>query len=324
MVKKVTTYLLCVILAWTSVIPVYAEKAFVSTNMTEQEIRNKYPDAEIIHIDPDSYSQLAENLRERGYSPENEIRLAESNSNNIETRNPEQKTRLTSGDCNDSSLNKNTKQTDDSVNAVVDISDGLLKSGNGGSGDGAVVVFVIIGAILIVVWALYVFKYLYDLAAGFKPCDTWYEFTFSSSSISDSPDTHFETNGLRFLTGFRDGNTDVGIAFEFGESDILLTEQQSLKLDGYYWMLGPTLRWRLSPGHNPHYIHMNFMGGTTEHDEIGVIAKATLGLQFAIGKHFHLGFNWGALNINLHDNPAILSDREQYHYLYGVNTGYRF
>jgi len=304
MLKKITTYSLCLILACMTVLPAYAKNLPITTHINEQDIKKHYPDAKIIHVDEDNYSLLAENLRKEGYTQETEHK--------------------SSDDCNNSP-NSTSPDADTTLNTVVDVSDSVLRSGNNsGSGNGAVIVFVIIGTILVVVWALYVFKYLYDLATGFKPCEAWYEFTFSSSTISSTQDEHMDFNGLRFMTGFRDNNTDVGIAAEFGNADILLTEIESLKLNGYYWMLGPMLRWRLSSGINPHYFRMNFMGGTTEHDETGVIAKATLGLRFGIGKYIHIGFSWGAMNINLSEDQGIITERDQYHYLYGVNTGFRF
>ena len=325
MFKKITSYLLCFTLAWSTVVPVYAEQAVITTDMTEQEIRMLHPNAKIIHVAQENYSQLAENLRNQGYAPKTETFLAQANTQNIEHAISNTESTSNTPECNDTTLTKTSnKSGSGDINAAIDISDGILKSGNGSGGDGAVIVFVIIGAIVIVVWALYVFKYLYDLSTGFVPCEYWYQLTYTSSSISDDLETHFNMDGLRFTTGFRDDGTDVGIALEMGHADILLTEQQSLKLDGFYWMLGPTLQWRLSTGYNPHNIYMNFMGGTTEHDEIGVIAKASVGLQFGLGKHFHLGFNFGAMNINLNDNQAILTDRDQFHFLYGVNSGFRF
>jgi len=323
MLKKITTYSLCIIFACTTVLPVYANNALITIDMNEQEIKNNYPNAIIIHVDEDEYPLLAENLRNEGYTQETADNISNNKLKPVVNSSSNKKNSL-SNDCNNKP-NDNSPDSAETFNTVVDISDSILKSGsNNKNGDGAVIVFVIIGTILVVVWALYVFKYLYDLSSGFKPCETWYELTFTNSLISHTKDEHIDFNGLRFMTGFRDSNTDVGIAVELGNADILLTETESLKLNGYYWMLGPMLRWRLSTGYNPHYFKMNFMGGTTEHDEIGVIAKATLGFQFGISKYAHIGFSWGAMNINLNEDQGIILERDQYHYLYGVNTGFKF
>ncbi|MDH5573525.1 MAG: hypothetical protein OEY89_17305, partial [Gammaproteobacteria bacterium] len=64
--------------------------------------------------------------------------------------------------------------------------------------------------------------------------------------------------------------------------------------------------------------------GSTEFDAMGTIAQANLGLQFGIGDSFKLGVSWGAMNINLNNTQGIVSERDQYYYLYGVNMGYQF
>jgi len=316
---------MCFFLTWTTVVPVYAEQSVITTNMTEQELRKQYPNAKVINVEQEDYAQLAESLRSQGYTSQRSTEIEQANTQDAKQDTANNHTTSNKPECNDELLTKSSSQkrsTD--VNTAIDISDGILDSGGSG-GDAAVIVFVIIGAIVIVVWALYVFKYLYDLSTGFTPCEYWYQLTYTSSSISSTEGEFFDMDGLRFTTGFRDDGTDVGIALEMGDADILLLEDTStLNLDGFYWMLGPTLRWRLSTGYNPHYLHMNFMGGTTQHDEIGVLAKATIGFQIGLGKHFHLGFNFGAMNINLNDELTVISDDDQYHFLYGINSGFRF
>lgn len=323
MIKKITTYLLCSALIWTTVFPVAVAEQILTSDMTEEQIRAQYPDARIIHVETEDYPQLAENLRNQGYEKKSETSLDAADNETQQTTSS--KTVSKAGDCSKkAALGESVDE--ETINETMDLTGKIFRSqgSGGGNGKGAVVVFVIIGAILIVVWALYVMKYLYDLAAGFKPCETWYDFSFTSSSISSTKDQIIDFNGLHFATGFRNGNTDVGVAVELGDSDILLTGTSSLKLEGLYWFLGPVLRWRLSEQNNPHYFHMSFMAGSTEHDEIGVLARATLGVRFGIGENLHLGFSWGAMNINLNDNQGIITERDQYHYLYGITSGFRF
>jgi hypothetical protein len=69
---------------------------------------------------------------------------------------------------------------------------------------------------------------------------------------------------------------------------------------------------------------MNFMGGSTEHDEVGVLARASLGFRLGLGDHVHVGVSWGAMNVRLNNDQGIISDRDQYHYLYGINAGFGF
>jgi hypothetical protein len=200
----------------------------------------------------------------------------------------------------------------------------MMKSGNHSSSDEAVILFIVIGAVVLVVWSLYVFKYIYDVSSGFKPCGRWKELTVVKSTTSTGDDQHARFEGLRLSAGFRDGMTDIGISLELGQADILLREVGVLELKGGYWLLGPMLRWRISQGINPSYFQMSFTAGTTEHSEVGLLAKASLGLLFGIGETMQLGLNWGAMNINLDGGQGIISERSQYHYLYGINMGFRF
>ena len=206
---------------------------------------------------------------------------------------------------------------------MVDFGGDMMRSG-GNNRDSAAGVFVIIGTVLIVVWALYVFKYIYDVTTGFTACGKWSDFALTSSSISVATNQHARFYGLRYMTGYRDGATEFGISAELGQSDILLADLNLPEMKGIYWFIGPVLRWRISRSNNPSYFQMNFMAGSTEFDAMGTIAQANLGLQFGIGDGFKLGVSWGAMNINLKNTQGIVSERDQYYYLYGVNMGYQF
>jgi carbohydrate-selective porin OprB len=116
----------------------------------------------------------------------------------------------------------------------------------------------------------------------------------------------------------------VGLAVEIGTADIDLQAISAQKLEGTYWMLGPVLRWRLNDSGHPHHFHMLFMAGSTEHDEVGVLGQARLGLQFAVGERLSLGVSWGVMNIDLNNDQGIASERDRYYYLYGANMAYRF
>lgn len=326
MFHQLITCLTCFAMIGMSVIPhpVYAVGDPFVAGSGEIELLEKYPDAKIIHVAPDEYPALVKKLRQRGYSQTDSVSLelaqydshkgdpvAESQSVNLSSRD----------DCTGSNLES---AGEDSIRVMVDFTEDMMRSGNRSSGDEAVVVFIIVGTVVLVVWSLYVFKYIYDVSTGFEPCGRWNEFTVVTSSTSTGADQHARFNGLRYATGFRDGITDIGISFELGQTDILLREVGVLELKGRYWLLGPMLRWRLSQGINPSYFQMNFVAGTTEHSEIGLLAKASLGILIGIGESMQLGLNWGALNINLDEDQGIISDRNQYHYLFGVNVGFRF
>ncbi|MCW8831546.1 MAG: hypothetical protein OQK32_08525, partial [Gammaproteobacteria bacterium] len=287
------------------------------------ELLEKYPNARVIHVSPEEYTVLEKKLQQHGYRQSEVVplQLAQSDVEEPVVLVEPEDDPQPADDCTQK-VEQNTD--DDSLRVMLEVTDDVLNSSGNGSGDGAAVLFVIVGTVVVIVWALYVFKYLYDVSLGDAPCGRWHELTVVSSSASVGDGQHARFDGLRYATGFRDGSLDVGIGFELGQTDILLSEVGVLELKGRYWLLGPMLRWRLSQEKNPSYFQMNFVAGSTEHDEVGLLAKASLGLLFGIGDSMQLGLNWGVLNIDLNEDQGIITERDQYHYLYGINVGFKF
>ena len=323
MLKRIISHLLCFVMAWTTVIPAYAGDFNPINDMDEASIRAKYPDAKIIHVTEEEYPELAEKLQEQGYQTSNMEPLQQlaTNGQPVENINHSRIPPRNKDDCGDGNYHPNESASDSSLQVMVDISSDMMHSN--GDDKSAAVLFVFVGAVLLVVWTFYVFKYLYDVAMGYHPC-RWSELSISSSAISSTIDQHAYFNGLNYKTGIYSGATEFGLSAEIGHSDILLIESGALRLEGLYWLIGPLLRWRLSSGINPHYFQMDFLAGSTEHSEVGVIARANLGLRFGLSEAMHMTLSWGAMNINLNENEGIIDNRDQYHYLYGINVGYRF
>ena len=304
--------------------PVQAMEQAPVSGFSEAALLEKYPGATIYHVTPEEYPALERKLRGHGYIQEETVNLQLALESGEEKN---RQTRQTGGtakskkECADQGADSAGEQ---SINVLLDFTDDMLKEGERSSSDSAAVVFIIIGAVVVVVWALYVFKYIYDVATGFAPCGRWDEFTAVASSASTGADQHARFNGLRYATGFRDGITDVGISVEAGKTDILLVEASALELKGNYLLIGPMLRWPLTRGLNPAAFQLDFTAGTTEHKEIGLLAKARMSLVFGIGDYLRLGLSWGVLNINLNEGQGVITERSQYHYLYGINMGFRF
>jgi len=309
-IKKFISFLLCVSVTFCYTPFSYADITYVGDGMSEAEIKARYPDAKIIHTTQKEYPEVARQLRDQGYALQQESSTGSSVNY--------------SNDCNQSS-GRNPQTTDDTIRMGVEITDDILDSaGNSSNNKLAAIVFVIIGTIVVVVWAIYVFKYMYDLASGFRPCFPWYEFTLSSSSTSSKSIKQLDLTGLRFMTGFSDENTDVGIALELGESDIKFTDTDSVNFGGNYWMLGPVLRWHLNKELNPHTFQMSFMGGSTQSRSVDLLARANIGVQFSLSNSFHLGFSWGVMNIELNSHQGIITERDEYEYFFGINSGVQF
>ena len=322
MFHRLTAYLICFVMIGMNIMPrsIHASENSSSADFNELELSERYPGAKIIRVSEEEYLTLEKKLQQRGYRSSEVVPLQLAQ-NDADVANTQQDDLVTTDDC---AKKGNESAGEESFRLMVDFTDDVMRSGNGSSGDEAAVIFVVVGTVVVIVWALYVFKYLYDVSLDNTPCGLWNELTVVTSVASTGLDQHARFNGLRYSTGFRDGSIDVGLGFELDQTDILLSEVGVLELKGRYWLLGPILRWRLSPGINPSYFQMNFTAGTTEHDEVGLLAKASLGLLFGIGDSMQLGLNWGAMNIDLNDNQGIISERSQYHYLYGINMGFRF
>lgn len=306
--------LLCFCISWTSVFPAYAESP-----MTLSELYEKYPDARVIHVSREEYPALTAVLAQNGYRTAGE-RAALSDEDERGSRTSTIKNAKepgASGDCDEE------RQASNPGDLTLHFSDGNMPR-LGGSSDEAAVLFVVIGAVVLVVWTLYAVKYLMDVAAGRRGCGAWSDLVFSSSWVSGAGVESAWFGGVRFLSGIRDGATDVGLSGEIGRSHIQLPND-FIDVRGTYWLLGPLLRWRAGGlSSNPHYFQMEFLAGSTTNDEVGLIAQAKAGVSFGAGNNFRWGLNFGALNINLSGTGGIISERSQYHSLLGLDLGYRF
>lgn len=323
-INKTIVNLLCFVMTCTTILPGYASQSTFIDNLSEKKLLENFPNAKIIHVSPDKYQALSSTLQFQGYSILEKTTLLAMADNNAESKNtPFVDKKIPETNCNGNSDSRQPK-SEDSLQVALDFSTDVMKSNNNSDSNKAAVLFVIVGTVVLVVWTLYAFKYIYDLSTGYRPCNRWNEFTVTSRSISGNTNQHANFNGVRYTSGFREGATDIGISIEYGQSDILLNETNATALKGTYWLLGPMLKWQLNSGNDPYYFLMHFLAGTTQHSETGILAIANLGFQFSFRKNYQLGINWGAMNIKLNEDEGILSEKNQYHYLYGINLGYRF
>jgi len=323
-IRKTITYLLCLIVTCTSILPSHAAQPTSIDHLNKKELTEQFANAKVIHISPDAYQKLSDTLKHQGYSVVKKTNLLALAGNNVKLKNISETHKKTpQNDCNENNL---TQQSGDenSLQIMIDASSDIIKSSKNSDSNKAAILFVIVGTVVLVVWTLYAFKYIYDLSTGYRPCGRWNELTMTTSTIAANPGQHADFNGIRYTSGFREGKTDIGLSVEYGHSDILLNQTNTPALKGAYWFLGPTLRWQLNTTNNPYYFLMNFFAGSTEHSEIGIIAFANLGFRFSFQKKYQFGINWGAININVNEEEGIISESDQYHYLYGINFGFHF
>jgi len=316
MLKKLFTYCLCFILSFPGYS--YAESSQSSYSPDSTYHINQLPDkAKVIHVQPGDYPQLAAQLYNQGYRPSsthlasNETPPDKSQSRSLQTN--------SSTDCNKDS----SSASEESIEVMIDFSNDMFRSSSNSNNDAAPLIFVVIGTIVVIAWALYVFKYIYDISTGIQPCGYWSQLTFRTSRITGAPDHYAKFRGIKYMTGFRDALTEIGISIELGHADILIPTILNTHLKGNYIFLGPVLRWRIS-NITPHYFSMSFLAGSTEHDKMGLIAQANAGFQFALNKHTHIGLSWGAMNIDVNEDQGIAQNQDDYFYLYGINFGFDF
>jgi hypothetical protein len=328
--KQVISYCMCWLIAWTSVVPAQSQATPLMVKDVQQ-LRQQYPQARIIQVSEAEYPQLAQQLADQGY------RTTESSSGLQlaavdESYAAEQTDMATEpagkrDDCQSEPTTQSgsgSGSSEQDVRLAVDISDSVLR-GSSSSGDHrAAVVFVIVGMVLVVVWALYIFKFLFDVANGYEPCDVWSEWVGVASRINESDGDEASFSGIRYVTGFREGITDVGIAVEIGRADIRLSAISAEPLEGTYWMLGPVLRWHASKDSPNTLVQMQFLAGSTPHDEVGVLGQARIGVQIGLSKQLALGFSWGVMNIDLNNDQGLLSEDDRYYYLAGASVSYQF
>ncbi|MDH5205215.1 MAG: hypothetical protein OEW36_06095 [Hylemonella sp.] len=282
-----------------------------------------HPQARVIRVSAEDYPALQGRLRAAGYQPQADASPQLLAANAHAPLGPESaQSAPARSDCDESGLSGDGGESRVGVHINMNVGSGHSHGGRGGSGDSAAVLFVIVGAVVLVVWTLYAVKYVIDRARGIDGCH-WSEWALTTSGIQSYRPQYANFSGLRYLSGSRSGHTHFGISAELGHADVQLTEVGILRLRGLYWLVGPLLRWSLSTGRNPSYFQMEFLVGSTEHQEMGTIAAARMGVNFGLSDRLRLGVSYGALNLNLHEQGIIL-DRSQYYGLWGLDLGYRF
>jgi len=332
MLKGIIARVVCLVLAWTSVFPAYAAIPVHQAVPTDSaSLQKDYPNARVIHVTPEEYPALREKLLRQGYLPSglqpvSQYQIAQTEPPVPAAVPPQEGASLPPPpSAEDECKERENDGGESSFHSAIDITHDMVPDNNSGNSDSAAVLFIIVGTVVLVIWTLYVVRYLVDSSMGMTTCGRWSELIYSSSAIGSRSNQHARFNGLRYMHGFNDSGTDVGISAELGNADILLTEVSSLRLQGLYWLIGPMLRWNMNPGGGtPNYFQMEFVAGSTEHPEMGIIAVAKMGFNFGVDKNMRWGLNFGAMNINLHENQGIITNRSQYYFLYGLEFGYRF
>jgi hypothetical protein len=307
--------------------PAQAQFLHAAAPVDAQSLRTLHPQAQVIEVSAEDYPALAQRLRQSGYRPGDGAAGRQLAANALPAPAPGPEPDLpplADEEPVDDCARQPRQRTDGQVGIQVNIGNMRHSSGGRGSGNDAAVIFVIVGTVVLVVWTVYAIKYLADRARGVPLCgERASEWSLSSTSLNAGRSQQANFNGLRYVGTVSQEAFGFGIGAEIGQSEVLLAEAGTLRLRGLYWLAGPLLRWRLSPAVNPSYFQMEFLAGSTENNEMGVIAVAKLGFNFGLTDRVRLGLSYGAMNLNLHEQGIIL-DRSQTYTLWGLDMGYRF
>ncbi len=321
MFKKTLSYLLCTCLVGSPFSQVLAQGGIFPSVSTIQDVTQNYPNASVIHVSEKEYPGLEQSLRQRGYEQTRAIHLAQAESQDFhkidkaDVRSPD-------ADCGSKDY-RGEEPGQAALRVSIDFTNDMMNSSGRRDDRSAAVVFVVVGTIVVFVWALYLFRYLYDISVGNYQC-RWSDIAFSSTSTYRRLDQYIHFYGVQYQTGASYGSTNFGVSLELGNASIYLTDISSLQLSGLYWMVGPVLQFRMGEKRNPSYFHMSFRAGSTENTEVGVIGEVRVGFHLGISDNAYIGLDWGAMNLKLKETESIISNANQFDYIYGVNVGYSF
>ncbi|MGA1826448.1 MAG: hypothetical protein ACMUIP_17475 [bacterium] len=196
--------------------------------------------------------------------------------------------------------------------------------------DVAAVIYVVIGFVVVGVLIIYGAKYFYDVMTGTGDYDYWWEVGASSTFFKKGNDEEILGNGsmvgIKFASGIIDQNFRMGLSGEIGYLAVKLHSlfaSKFIEIDGLYGIVGPAIRFCWG-NINPHYISLEFLAGSSEHDEVGVISTARAGINWGIKEHIRLGINGGALYFNINETEGLFDKKSEFRFIGGIEVGYRF
>ncbi|MGA1870181.1 MAG: hypothetical protein ACMUJM_16715 [bacterium] len=194
----------------------------------------------------------------------------------------------------------------------------------------AAILYVVIGVVVVAVLIIYGGKYFYDVATGRGDFQYWWEVgaqsTFFNKADKETALGRGSMAGLKFTSGIIDQDIRIGLAGEVGYLAVKLNSMFTSKfidIDGLYGVIGPAIR--LCWGKiNPHYLSLELLAGSSEHDEVGIISTARAGINWGIMEHIRFGINGGAIYFNLNETEGLFDEEGEFRFIIGIEVGYRF
>ena len=289
--------------------------------LTVAALQERFPEARFVAVDPARFADAELRLRNSAQHSGIHLQLV-SNADDLTSLPGPVPAATQVRDC----MPQTGVRAEGTADSSVDLAANVLRQAGHGSdrNDAAVVMFVLIGAVVVVALVVYSTKYFYDAYSGFSECPKWWDLTLQSAVFSGDVVSRGALAGLRLSTGVQEAATRIGLTAEFGRLSMTF-RGATQDLSATYWMVGPALRW-YEAGDNgePWYLSAELLGGSANDRQVGIVSAARLGLNFPVGASMRMGVSLGALYTALNNVEGALARYDNYYYMLGFELGTRF
>lgn len=209
--------------------------------------------------------------------------------------------------------------------------------GGGDSGDAAMVILVLAAVVVVAVVAVYAVMFIWDLfAEGGKNTELRFEIftgieafkyeTYDASNNVVTEEGSFQSKGIVFRMETKGVST--GLQIEGGQikADFLNEDlSTTYTVDGQYAAIGPVVTFgKFNRGKWNHRFNVDVLGGTTEHEEVGLMSIARFGYSVESPSGFGMEFTIGSLYLNLKSSEGLSRHKNDFNLTYGARVGWSF
>jgi hypothetical protein len=205
-----------------------------------------------------------------------------------------------------------------------------LGSSGGDGGKAILVVLAVVGAVVVAIMVVYAVGYIVKAGANGFRCAKSYEIGYRYSEFSDSNRRQVRGGtmyGAYVNVSYPSPMAKLGLTVETGVHNLKLTTFEKIlspisnEYSGSYLMLGPRFSWELNSNSE---IQLEWIGGTSSAQEIGLMSTMRLGYQIQVSENFGLQLGIGAALINVKGYEGYLKESDNLNYLTGFSLAYRW
>jgi hypothetical protein len=193
-----------------------------------------------------------------------------------------------------------------------------------GSSEIAVIVFVVVGVVVVAAAFFYAGYFAYDMLRSDTDDYTgWWE-TGPRARVFYGGSRSGGMYGLRVGGGFSSDNADVGLMLEGGyiHGDVAIREDDSIvSVSSGYAMMGPTIRWMLDEGRNPLMLDMEVLAGMAADKDVDLISHASIGVSWGVGSAWRMGLSLGSLYMDIKRSEGPLRTESRFNLTGGLHFG---